>query len=258
MAFDIVYGFGADLIRLVTLHISATIVGYILMTIMGIGMILLPMFSLSHGFDEKPINIAFYTVICGLLLYIVSIFAKSENMSYIAVVLIAISILLALYQMYIIFKGRIRKQNDFWAKNMIASFVSLILSLIVLVIAIVLNSKILYILFGFMLFFGFFVYFIVGHIYKILPFLVWYQRYSPLVGKIKVPMLNEMVKENIADMQFYITTLGVLVCSVAIGFKMSFLFVVGAVIMAFSTLLVIYNIYYTLVYGLDILKDLKD
>ncbi len=258
MAFDIVYGFGADLIRLVTLHISATIVGYILMTIMGIGMILLPMFSLSHGFDEKPINIAFYTVICGLILYIVSIFAKSENMSYIAIVLIAISILLALYQMYIIFKGRIRKQNDFWAKNMIASFVSLILSLIVLVIAIVLNSQILYILFGFILFFGFFVYFIVGHIYKILPFLVWYQRYSPLVGKIKVPMLNEMVKENIADMQFYITTLGVLVCSTAIGFKMGFLFIVGAVIMAFSTLLVIYNIYYTLVYGLDRLKDLKD
>ena len=109
-----------------------------------------------------------------------------------------------------------------------------------------------------MLFFGFFVFFIVGHIYKILPFLVWYQRYSPLVGKIKVPMLNEMVKENVADMQFWITTVGVILCSIAIFTHISTLFVVGAIIMALSTMLVIYNIYYTLVYGLDRLKDIKD
>lgn len=258
MALDIIYGFGADIVKLVTLHISLTIVGYILMTIMGIGMILLPMFSLSHGFGEKSIVVAFYTVISGLVLYIVSIFAKSKSLSFVAVALIALSVVLALYQMYVIFKGRIRKQNDFWAKNMIASFIALIVALTVLVAAIVLDSQILYILFGFILFFGFFVFFIVGHIYKILPFLVWYQRYSPLVGKIKVPMLNEMVKEKVADIQFYITTVGVLVCSIAIGFKISFLFIMGAIIMAISTLLVIYNIYYTLVYGLDRLKDLKD
>ncbi len=254
IALDLVYGFDAYIIPLVTLHISSVIVGYILMTIMGIGMILLPMFSLSHGFSEKAINIAFYTVILGLLLFISSIFVKIDILKYAGVGFIGFSIILALYQMWLIFTSRIRKQNDFWAKNMIASFVSLILSLVILIFAIVFDSQVLYILFGFVLFFGFFVFFIVGHIYKILPFLVWYQRYSPLVGKIKVPMLNEMVKEKVADVQFWITAVGVVACSIAIGFKINILFVAGAVLMAVATLLVIYNIYYTLVYGLDKLR----
>ncbi len=255
MALDLIYGFGTDLVTMVTLHISATIVGYILMTIMGIGMILLPMFSLSHGFSEKSINAAFYTIIVGLLLFISSIFIKIDLIKYLGILLIAISIFLALYQMWLIFVGRIRKQNDYWAKNMMASFVSLILSLLVLVAAIIENNQNLYILFGFMLFFGFFVFFIVGHIYKILPFLVWYQRYSPLVGKIKVPMLNDMVKEKVADIQFWITLFGVIICSIAILIKIDVLFVIGAILMAIATLLVIYNIYYTLVYGIDVIKN---
>ena len=254
MALDLIYGFGADIVSLVTLHISTTIVGYILITIMGIGMILLPMFSLSHGFSDKSINIAFYMVIIGLVLFLVSVFTKIMVLKYFGIALVGVSIILGLYQMCLIFTTRIRKQNDFWAKNMIASFYSLILSLLILGLAIFLNSQTLFILFGFMLFFGFFVFFIVGHIYKILPFLVWYQRYSPLVGKIKVPMLNEMVKENVADIQFWITTVGVILCSIAIFTHIGSLFVVGAIIMALSTMLVIYNIYYTLVYGLDRLK----
>jgi len=258
MALDIIYGFGADIVTLVTLHISTAIVGYILMTIMGIGMILLPMFSLSHGFSDKSINIAFYLVIIGLVLFIISVFTKTMVLKYLGILLVAVSIFLGLYQMWLIFSTRIRKQNDFWAKNMIASFISLILAIVILFIAIILDSQTMFILFGFTLFFGFFVFFIVGHIYKILPFLVWYQRYSPLVGKIKVPMLNEMVKENVADMQFWITTVGVLLCMIAIATGIKLLFVVGAVIMAVSTLLVIYNIYYTLVYGLDRLKGIKD
>ncbi len=258
MALDLIYGFGTDLVTMVTIHISATIVGYILMTIMGIGMILLPMFSLSHGFSEKSINAAFYSIIVGLLLFIGSVFIKIDMIKYIGIFFISVSIVLALYQMWLIFVGRIRKQNDYWAKNMMASFVSLILSLLILVAAILENSQNLYILFGFMLFFGFFVFFIVGHIYKILPFLVWYQRYSPLVGKIKVPMLNDMVKEKVADMQFWITLIGATICSVAIIFKIDMIFAIGAVIMAVATLLVIYNIYYTLIYGLDELKKYNE
>ncbi len=258
MALDLIYGFGGDIVSLVTLHIATTIVGYILMTIMGIGMILLPMFSLSHGFSDKAINIAFYLIITGLLLFIISVFTKITILKYAGIFLVGVSIVLGLYQMWLIFSTRIRKQNDFWAKNMIASFFSLILALVVLGFAIILKSQTLFILFGFILFFGFFVFFIVGHIYKILPFLVWYQRYSPLVGKIKVPMLNEMVKEKVADTQFWITTLGIILCSVAIFTHIGIMFVVGAVIMAVSAMLVVYNIYYTLVYGLDRLKNMEN
>ncbi len=258
IALDMIYGFGFDTISLATLHISTTIGGYVLMTIMGVGMILLPMFSLSHGFSERAINIAFYLVTIGLTLFLFSIFFKSAFLKYLGIGLVGVSITLGLYQMWYIFKTRIRKQYDSWAKNMIASFISLIVALLILPIALLINSQKLLILFGFVMFFGFFVYFIVGHIYKILPFLVWYQRYSPLVGKIKVPMLHEMVKERVAIWQFWITTIGIVITTLSILFSIKFLFIIGTTIMAISTLLVIYNIYYTLVYGLDRLKGVKN
>jgi len=252
IALTIIYGFDLDMLSLVGLHVSTTIFGYIMMTIMGVGMILLPMFSLSHGFSQKPINWAFYSGVVGLSLITCSTFLKIETLLHVGIVLMVISVLLALYQMYIIFKTRIRKQNDFWAKNMIASFYSILLSFAFLLYAIWSKDDSFYLLFGYTLFFGFFTFFIVGHIYKILPFLVWYQRYSSLVGKIKVPMLNEMIVEKVADIQFWLTLVGVVLSIGAILLHVEILFQVGTFVMGAGTLLVMYNIYFTLAYRKNI------
>lgn len=252
IALNLIYGFYPDLLTLVGVHVGTTIFGYVMLTIMGVGMILLPMFSLSHGFSQKPINIAFYSGVSGLALYILSALFALEVFKTISLVLIGISMGLALFQMVVIFRTRIRKQNDFWAKNMIASFFSVILAVIFLLTAFISADDSFYMLFGFTLFFGFFTFFIVGHIYKILPFLVWYQRYSPLVGKIKVPMLNDMIVEKIADIQFWITLLGVVLSIAAMLFGLSTLFQIGTFTMGVGTLLVIYNIYFTLAYKKNI------
>lgn len=257
IALNLLHGFyQGDIIPLVQAHIAGTIIGYVFMTAMGVGMILLPMFSLSHGFSERAINTAFYLITIGLPIFIYASLKEFFFLELVGMFLIGASVLFSMYQMWLIFSTRIRKQNDYWALNMMASFVSIILSLVILIAALVTNSDKLLLLFGFIVFFGFFIFFIVGHIYKILPFLVWYQRYSPLVGKIKkVPMLNDMVKEKVADWQFWITLLGTIIVAISIMFGSSVLFVVGTVIMAVSSLLIIYNIYYTLVYGLEELRE---
>ncbi|WP_331774511.1 hypothetical protein [Sulfurospirillum sp. 1612] len=252
IALNLIYGFYPDIENLVRMHVGATIFGYVLMTIMGVGMILLPMFSLSHGFKQRAIEIAFYTIILGLVLLLLGATLQFETLELLGSFFVMVSVFLALYQMWLIFSTRIRKQNDFWAKNMIASFVALLLTFVILITAIVTQSATLYLAFGFTLFFGFFTFFIVGHIYKILPFLVWYQRYSPLVGKIKVPMLGEMIKEKIADVQFWVTLLGFLVSLMAILFSIPLAFQIGATIMGVGTLLVIYNIYFTLNYKVNL------
>jgi hypothetical protein len=259
IALNLIYGFyDGDIVVLVQAHIAGVIGGYMLMTIMGVGMVLLPMFSLSHGFSEKAINIAFYMIIVSLALFIFASIYGFLNIEIISLIFIALSIIFALYQMWLIFSTRIRKQNDFWAKNMIAAFVSAIISLAILLIAVITNNDRMVMLFGFIVFFGFLVFFIVGHIYKILPFLVWYQRYSPLVGKIKVPMLNDMVKERVADIQFWITLTGTILAALSILLNIKSLFVVGSIIMAVSSSLIMYNIYYTLVYGLEELREYEE
>lgn len=248
---DLHYGFYGAIESMVKMHIGATILGYVIMTIMGVGMVLLPMFALSHNFSQKPIEAAFYMISLGLFLYLIGGLIGMEYLQYIGISLIGISIILGLYQMYIIFIKRVRKHKDFWFKNMVASFWSIILAFVVLGLDIVTAEQKYLILFGYLLFFGFFIFFIVGHIYKILPFLVWYQRFSPLVGKMKVPMLNDMVKEKIADIQFWITLVGLVLGAIAIFFDNTMVFKIGAYIMFVGTVLVIYNICFTLMYKVE-------
>ncbi len=248
-ALNLFYGFlESDLLQIVRAHMAGVLVGYVMMTIMGVSLILIPMFSLSHGFDEKPIDRGFYFVTAGVGLYIFGAFEDIFWIEAAGVAGMLISLGLFARQMWIIFTKRIRKQNDFWAKNMIASFVFFIVSIVVFVLSYLFEWTALGMFGGYLFFFGFLATIIIGHIYKILPFLVWYQRYSPLVGKQKVPMLNDMVVEKVADWQFWITLAGTVVSSFGVLFANSVLFIGGTVVMALSAFLVLYNIYYTLSY----------
>ncbi len=249
-ALNLYYGFlETDVMRIVSAHMAGVLVGYVMMTVMGVSLVLIPMFSLSHGFDERPINWGFYCITAGVVLYFAGALLDIFGIEVVGVAGMLVSLGLFAWQMWIIFSKRIRKQNDFWAKNMIASFVFFIVSIAVFAAAYLLDMPNLGMFGGYLFFFGFLATIIIGHIYKILPFLVWYQRYSPLVGKEKVPMLHEMVVEKVADWQFWITLFGTVVSALGILFVNSVLFVTGAVVMALSAFLVLYNIYYTLTYG---------
>ncbi|MBE0490727.1 MAG: hypothetical protein IBX44_00575 [Sulfurospirillum sp.] len=248
MALNLLYGFYPDLMSLAKIHIATTIFGYVIMSIMGVAMVLLPMFSLSHGYSQQKIKWAFYAIITGLSVLLVAELFHVSELFYTGVALSAFAMLLAILQMFDIFRARIRRQNDFWAKNMIASFFTLLTCIVVFFVGIFSSEQKYFILFGFLFFFGFLLFFIVGHIYKILPFLVWYQRFSPLVGKMKVPMLNQMIKEKQADVQFFITFVGMALGCVGIIFTSYLTFAIASVIMGIGTLLVIDNIYFTLTF----------
>jgi len=59
---------------------------FVLLTIMGISLTLLPMFSLAHGFDDKPIKIGFYLVTIGVAtIFLSSIFGVEEYISYLLI-----------------------------------------------------------------------------------------------------------------------------------------------------------------------------
>lgn len=48
---------------------------------------------------------------------------------------------------------------------------------------------------------------IVGYLYKIVPFLVWSERYGPLVGTQKVPLMRELVQERWAWASWWLLNL---------------------------------------------------
>jgi hypothetical protein len=59
---------------------------------------------------------------------------------------------------------------------------------------------------------------ILGMLYKILPFLVWYTRYSPLVGRAKVPALADMYRARLQAVSYWLWLAGLGGGSVASAF----------------------------------------
>ena len=57
---------GINVSLLLKAHVYAVLGGYVILTIIGLSLILIPMFSLAHGFDETAINRAFKLVITGV------------------------------------------------------------------------------------------------------------------------------------------------------------------------------------------------
>ena len=56
-----------------------------------------------------------------------------------------------------------------------------------------------------------------GMLYKIVPFLIWLHRFSPLVGKIKTPAMKDIIADAPARKQFYLFCLSfilIVVCCI--------------------------------------------
>ena len=218
---------GINISLMLKAHVYAVLGGYVVLTIMGLSLILIPMFSLAHGFDEKAINMAFKLVITGVGIVFIGALVSQEWLMLLGYTINTIGVFFYMWQMYIIAKLTVRKELDVWAKSIIFAFISLILSIVLGLLYFVTNiESILHASVWFLLL-GFISSFITGHLYKIVPFLVWFERFAPLVGKEKVPMLHEMYSKEGASMMFWFTAVGVVLGGLGLLFESDILFKAG-------------------------------
>jgi len=217
-----------DVEMILKAHLYAVLGGYVLLTIMGFSLILIPMFSLAHGFKEDHINRAFKCVIIGVALVFAGALTKWEWLMWLGYLVNLTGILFYMMQIYIIAKLTARKEWDIWAKSMVFAFGSLGFSIILWLIYILaghipfLHASVWFLLLGFV------ASMISGHLYKIVPFLVWFERFAPLVGKEKVPMLHEMYSKEGAGMMFWFTVSGVTLGGFGLMIESNLLFKAGA------------------------------
>jgi len=238
-----------DIDAWVKAHMLGTLGGFVMMIVMGVSMVLIPMFSLSHDYEEKWINATLYLHSFGIALYMIALIVKLPFfIQAIAMVLIVLGILCFMVQIGIIFHQRARKQNDYWVKNVVFGLVCLFAAVISSMFYMILANSTIGILAGVLFFFGFLLSFIVGHIYKILPFLVWYERFAPLVGKQKVPLLHQMIHTKVADTQTWILFVSVVVLSSGVLMQFEKLFFIGSVLLLISLILVAFNTVYVFNY----------
>ncbi|RUM70144.1 MAG: hypothetical protein DSZ07_03040 [Sulfurovum sp.] len=239
-----------DVNAILKAHVYAVLGGFVLLTIMGLSLTLIPMFSLAHGFDETPIKRGFNLVAIGVGIVFVSAIFGIDSIAWVGYILTLTGIGFYIYQIYIIYKLTVRKEMDIWAKSMIFGFSSLMLSLILAILSFLPNADEVLLhtsLWFFMI--GFIGFLINGHLYKIVPFLVWFERFSPLVGKEPVPMLHEMYPKEKANMMFWYSSIGTVLGGVGLLVESDYLFQSGASLLVVGAIFLYLSMSKMLSYG---------
>ncbi len=230
------YGIHINIKAALLTHIAFSVGGYVFLVIVGVAVILLPMFGLAHGFDEKAAWRSFWSLAVGILLICIFSFFDFYFGVTAGFLLVLASMSFFGYQVALIHSKRVRKERDIWYRSLIVSFSSLALSLVFMALAAVSGDEKLIKLSGFIFGLGFLSFLISGHLYKIIPFLVWFERFSPLVGKQKIPMLHQMVPKKAAEYQLWFGLFGLILCSLGLWFENQIIWFSGVSFLCVSSL----------------------
>ncbi|HIP13545.1 MAG TPA: hypothetical protein EYG97_01335 [Arcobacter sp.] len=233
-----------DILALLKAHIYLVLAGYVGVTIMGMSLILLPMFWLSHSFSWKPVTYALWTMSIAVILVMLSSIFSSTILEQTGYILTLTTLILYFYQIYTIYKTRVRMDKDIYLFSLIFSYSSLVLSIILGLVYLLSPSQALLLTIGWILFLGYITFIINGHLYKIVPFLVWYERFSPLIGKQKVPMLADMVPIRSAKFQFIFSSMGVVLGAIGIFFASNDIFKAGVSFLVVGSIFMLKDLLY--------------
>ncbi len=252
--FGIIFGFlislayagtlSFDINVLLKAHIYSVIGGYIVITIMGLSIVLIPMFTLSHSFSLKPLEIGMTLMSLSVVFVIISSLFNISWLAYLAYFMAFIAMISYFYLIYVIYKTRPRKESDVYILSLIFSYSAMLLALVIGALYFLVGKESYLLAAVWLLFFGFFAFLITGHIYKIIPFLVWFEKFSPLVGKQKVPMLADMVPYKSSQAQLIYSAIGVLLVTTAILLGSDVLIGAGASFLVIGSLAFVRSVFY--------------
>ncbi len=234
-------------LQYLNLHAITAYIGWVGMIIMGVSFKLIPMFTLSHGYKMTLAKISLVIINAGLLgANWIMHYPETGFYTKIFGSLIFIGFVLYLIQIFIIFKKRIRKKLDIGLKFSAIAFV-------LMGIVSVLNYSFLFfdyesianltIVYGILVTLGTFGMLIVGQMYKIVPFLVWYHKYGSKVGLEKVPMLKDMFNEKLAEGQLVLMLIGIILSSTGLLTKFYLLVLIGFLFLFLSSLIFAFNMF---------------
>ncbi|MGH2494735.1 MAG: hypothetical protein ACRDIV_08510 [Ktedonobacteraceae bacterium] len=212
-ALNFQFGFlaaGAD--RLLLAHITLGVVGWLTTTLMGVSYTLVRLFALAHRHGDRLGRIIFWllnTAIVGLALGFS--FAWLPLIIAGGLVLIAAAWLFG-YDYLQMLRARYRKVLDVTQHHAIASVVYLMFLVPFGISAAIFGwgSPPLLSALGLAALLGWLGQSIMGYLYKIVPFLIWHERYGSLVGKQKVPLMREMVHERWAWISWWCINAGLI------------------------------------------------
>ena len=234
-----------DHFQYLNLHAHLAFIGWVSFIVMGVSFKLIPMFTLSHEYSLKPAFASFILLNLGLLgISTVMHYQDTTIFFYVFVISIGTGIFIYLFQMYSIFKKRVRRKLDVGLKFSVIAFVFLGICVILGFIIALINPsgiKNFSLIYGYLIIFAYLSMLIIGQLHKILPFLRWYHKYSSLAGKESVPMLKDMYSEKIGYAIFYFMITGIIFLSFSFGLNFQIGVIISFILFFIASILLLYN-----------------
>ncbi|HEY4716868.1 MAG TPA: hypothetical protein VII00_07155 [bacterium] len=237
-------GFIRNPLSLIFSHFILSALGWITITTMGVSYQLIPMFILSHNFPTKYASLSILSITAGTLgLAISPLFKNTQGLGFISLLLILSGVILYLIQMAVIFRARMRKKIDTAIYGTIIAKSMLALATITGTVVFLTDAPFQWhYLPSILLLLGFAGLYIMGMMHKIVPFLVWYNKYSSKIGIEKVPMTKDMVSEPLIQPILYFWTGGIAGISIGAALSNIMLIRFSALAMLFGAVLFFWNI----------------
>jgi hypothetical protein len=186
-----------DAIRAMHAHAHLGGIGFFVLLIVGISYRLVPMFTLSQVQNERRASASLWLLNLGLASAFPTILFQ-HSLTFIPVLVVLAGLGTFFVEIRAILAARQRRALDWGLRYFLTALTVLglcgVLGLILCWPRLPLNvfTGQLENLYGFLALVGFVTFAILGMLYKIIPFLVWYTRYSREIGKKKVPALADL------------------------------------------------------------------
>jgi hypothetical protein len=222
-------------------------IGFFTMLIVGVSYKLIPMFTLSE--IQKPLRAGLSVALLNLGLagsFITILLQSPWKLAFAAVVVLA----LALYgiELAAILRARKRRALDWGLKMFLTAVAGLApLCLLALVLSwpgLPLNAFTgqLENLYGFLGLVGVISFALIGMLYKIIPFLVWFGIYSKKVGLAKVPALADLYSEHLQIAGYFTFVFGLAAASIGILAANGIAVCIGGSLLAASIATLLLNV----------------
>jgi hypothetical protein len=205
-------------VHVLATHLHAAIIGWALITIVGVAHRLLPMFLLAHSAKAVWTKRAVVLLAGGLPLLAIGINAQIPAASWVAVVAMEAGLACFLYQASQFFRARVRKRIDIGMRFAAAGLGFLVLAALIGPIVLWRGASAtrlatVYVLFGLV---AGIVVFVSGFFYKIVPLLAWTARYGGRTSSGTAPTVAQLFSAQVAEVQLGVMVTALIVLSAAI------------------------------------------
>jgi len=233
-------------LELLKVHAHFGIIGWFSQLIIGVSIVLFPMFLLSHNQSKSPLKITLLFSNFGLIIGFCSIVLFSNYLLITAFISGVIALLPYLHFILFTYLKRIKKKVDLGMKKSLFSFIWISIALIVSSQVFLHFSEInqwqinLYIT---LFLLGFISTLIMGQTFKTLPFIIWLSNYKSSPSHSNKILPKDLYSHTILTWQYFSYSIGLILVAFGIFELNNPILIIGFSLLLIAVLLYVLNIF---------------